>query len=250
MMIAKRLSSSPANHRPALGQRAIVEQRNHSDILLELLDLPGKRVLDVGCGGGDLVRLMTGSGAKVAGLECGVLPLTKARAAEPADDECYVEGVGENMPFDAGDFDIVVFFNSLHHIAMDRQEKALAEAARVLVPGGLVYIAEPMAEGTQFELGRPLGDETQVRAAAYRAIKNAPNLGLSETQEIIYVRVVLHKNFETFRDGKITVDAEREKTFYDKEEELRETFRRLGRKTGNGLEFDQHMRINLLRKTA
>ncbi len=234
----------------APGQKATVERRNNSDILLELLDLPGKRVLDVGCGEGGLVRLMACSGAKVAGLECGALPLTKALAAEPAGDERYVEGFGENMPFDDGAFDIVVFFNSLHHIAVDRQEKALAEAARVLASGGMAYIAEPLSEGTHFELGRPLEDETGVRAAAYRAIKSAPNFGLNETQEITYVHVVRHKNFEAFRDAKITVDADREKTFCDKEEELRETFRRLGRKTGKGLEFDQPMRINLLRKTA
>ncbi len=42
-----------------------MESRNNSDILLELLDLPGKRVLDVGCGEGGLVRLMTCGGAKV-----------------------------------------------------------------------------------------------------------------------------------------------------------------------------------------
>ncbi len=227
-----------------------MERRNDSDVLLELLDLPGKRVLDVGCGEGGLVRLMTSGGAKVVGLECGTLPLTKALASEPADDERYVEGFGENMPFDAAAFDIVVFFNSLHHIAVAGQEKALAEAARVLAPGGLAYIAEPLAEGTYFEMSRPIDDETKVRAAAYRAIKSAPNIGLNETQEITYIHVMRHKNFEAFRDAKITVDADREKTICDKEEELRETFRRLGRKTGKGLEFDQPMRINLLRKTA
>jgi len=227
-----------------------VERRNNSDILLELLDLPGKRVLDVGCGKGGLVRLMTSCGAKVVGLECGALPLTKALAEEPADDERYVEGVGENLPFAAEVFDIVIFFNSLHHVAVERQEKALSESARVLAPGGLAYIAEPLAEGMHFELGLPIDDETGVRAAAYRAIKSASKLGLNETQEITYVHAVHFKNFEAFRDAKITVNAERKKTFCENEEKLRKSFRRLGRKAGKGLEFDQPIRINLLRKTA
>jgi ubiquinone/menaquinone biosynthesis C-methylase UbiE len=227
-----------------------VEPRNNSEILQELLDLPGKRVLDVGCGPGVLVRQMTGSGAKVAGLECGALPLAKAQAEEPVGVETYVEGVGENMPFDDAAFDIVVFFKSFHHVPVVDQEKALSEAVRVLVSGGLVYISEPLAEGSSFELGRLLEDETEVRAAAYGVIEDAPKLGLTETQEVTYVHVTKQKDFEAFRDAKILVDADREQIIRVNEDELREKYQRFGRKTENGQEFDQPMRVNLLQKSA
>lgn len=205
---------------------------------------------NVGCGEGVLVRLVTDAGAKVIGMECRALPLAKGRVAASTGDEHYVEGVGENIPFDAGAFDIVIFFKSFHHVPADSQKMVLAETTRVLAPGGLVYILEPLAEGSQFELGRLLEGETDVRAAAYGVIKIAAGLGLTETQEITYVHVSRHKNFETFCDAKILVDADREQMILDNEEELREKFQHFGRKTDSGQEFDQPMRVNLLRKLA
>ncbi|MBT4700762.1 MAG: class I SAM-dependent methyltransferase [Rhodospirillaceae bacterium] len=225
-----------------------MERRNNTDVVQEILDLPGKRVLDVGCGPGGLVRLMTQAGAKVVGLECGALPLAKAQATDPVGDETYLEGVGENIPFDDASFDTVIFFKSFHHVPINAQEKALSEAARVLVPGGVVYVSEPLAEGSSFELGRLIEDETVVRAAAFEVIKDAAKLGLTEIREVAYNHITKHKDFETFRDAKILVDADHEQTIRDSEETLRQTFERLGRKTEAGFEFDQPMRVNMLRK--
>ena len=227
-----------------------MEQRKDADVLLDVLDLAGKRVLDVGCGPGVNVRLMAGAGAKVTGLECGALPLAKARETAPVADEDYVEGVGEDMPFEDGTFDIVVFSKSLHHVPMDNLETALGECARVLAPGGVVYIAEPLAEGSSYELGRLLDDEKVVRAAALKALKNAGSIGLTETQEITYNNVSTRKDFEFFRNAKILVDADMKDMILGMEDTLRAEFDRLGRKTDAGYQFDQPMRINLLQKPA
>jgi ubiquinone/menaquinone biosynthesis C-methylase UbiE len=227
-----------------------VEQRKDADVLLEVLDLAGKRVLDVGCGPGGNVRLMAGAGAKVTGLECGALPLAKAKGTAPASDEDYVEGVGEDMPFDDSTFDVVVFSKSLHHVPMDNLEKALGECARVLAPGGVVYIAEPLAEGSSYELGRLLDDEKVVRAAALKALKNAGRVGLTETQEITYNNISTRKDFEFFRNAKILVDADMKDMILGMEDTLRTEFERLGRKTDAGYQFDQPMRVNLFQKSA
>ena len=223
-------------------------ERQNNDVILELLDIDGKRLLDVGCGDGGLVRLMTGMGAKVIGVECGRRPFDEARAATPAGGEKYVEGFAEDLPFENAYFHIVVFFNSLHHIARANQAKALAEAARVLRAGGLVYVAEPLAEGANFELGKPLVDETDVRAAAYDAVKGAGAFALEEIREVTYTHKIRHRNFEEFRETKITVDADRRKAFDEKARELSVLFERLGTKGNDGFAFDQPMRINLLKK--
>ncbi len=227
-----------------------MNDRQDNDVILELLDVDGRRILDIGCGTGGLVRLMAAAGATAIGLECSRKPLDEARTATPVGGETYVEGFAEDLPFEDAGFDIVIFFNSLHHVAPANHAKALAEAARVLRAGGLVYAAEPLAEGADFELGKPLVDETEVRAAAYDAIKGAGAFGFEEITEVTYAHQIRHRGFKEFREFKITVDAERRKAFDQNVDELRVLFERLGRKTDDGFSFGRPMRVNLLSKGA
>ena len=74
--------------------------------------------------------------------------------------------VGEYLPFRDSCFDATLFFNSIHHIPEDSMEAAISEAISVTKSGGLIYVAEPLAEGACFELDSPVEDETEVRAQA------------------------------------------------------------------------------------
>ena len=49
--------------------------------------LPEKDVIDVGCGEGGMVRVMTAAGARVIGVDCSPRQLEKARGAEAAGGE-------------------------------------------------------------------------------------------------------------------------------------------------------------------
>lgn len=223
-------------------------QRKNTDVVAEHVPLTGARVLDVGCGDGALVRMMTRRGAHVVGLECNPKQLSKARAKAAVGDETYVEGVGEDLPFEESTMDAVVYFNSLHHVPVAALAKALAEAARVIRPGGMVYVAEPMAEGNNFRLVLPIHDETEVRAAAYAAIKDAGAAGLSEEMEFVYLHRLIHPNFEAFRERMLGMNPNRRELFAANEETLRANFQELGEETEDGQAFDQPMRVNLLRK--
>ena len=117
-----------------LTEAAVPPRRRHLDVLRELLDPAGKRVIDVGCGDGALARALTREGARVTGVEIDGTMLAPALAALPAGDERYVEGRGESLPFADESADVVIYFNSLHHVPAGLQAKALAEARRVLVP--------------------------------------------------------------------------------------------------------------------
>jgi len=224
------------------------KRKSNAAVLSETLDLDGKRVVDVGCGDGAFTRLMTRLGAQVTGIECNTLQLEKAFEAAPAGAEAYKEGVGEALPLKDGAFDIVVFFNSLHHVPVGKQTDALAEAARVLKPGGQVYIAEPLAEGAHFDLMMPVHDETRVRAAAYDVIKACARQGLGGEKELFYVHAAKHDSFDAFREALVRINPDKAGDVAEKESLLRESFERLGVQTEDGYAFDQPMRVNLLRK--
>jgi len=225
-----------------------MKKNTNNNVLVETLDLDAKRVVDVGSGDGSLVRLMVRQGAEVVGVECNPKQLETAFAETPAGGETYVKGHGEDLPLEDATMDIVVFFKSLHHVAVDRQDAAIGEAARVLVAGGLLYVCEPLAEGPHFELMKPFHDETVARAGALIAVRNAAGAGFTEEREIFYTHPSRHENFPAFRQGITTVNPGIRAEFEAKETELKGAFERLGDKEGDAWTFAQPMRVNLLKK--
>lgn len=227
-----------------------MRKKQTTDILTEMLDLDGKRVVDVGCGDGVLTRLMTRHGARVIGIDTNPAQLDKARRAEPAGGETYGQAAAEDLPMEDNSQDIVVLSNSLHHVDVDKQPEALKEAARVLKDRGLAYICEPLAEGSNFEMMQPVHDETAVRRAAYETIKGAADWGLEEITEMTFCHTSRHESFEALRDQVCTVNPHTKPKFEAKETEMRAAFETLGVKGDKGWEFDQPMRVNLLRKSS
>ena len=225
-----------------------MKKRNNADVLPSLVELQGKKVADIGCGNGALVRLMTRHGAKVIGVECNPDQLEKARQAKPAGDEIYYEGVAEDLPFDDNKMDVIVFFNSLHHVDVANLEKALSEAARALKPEGVLYVSEPIAEGGHFELMKPVHDETVVRDAAYKAVQSADQFGLAEETETTYIHDSKYPDFAAFKERMLTMNPAIIDSFSTLEPSLQQAFDTLGEDTVEGRTFDQPMRVNLLRK--
>jgi ubiquinone/menaquinone biosynthesis C-methylase UbiE len=215
--------------------------------LEELLGVGGRDVLDVGCGEGGLVRRLASAGARVVGLDPLAAALEHARRAGSGDpSERYVDGVAQALAFAAASFDVVIFFNSLHHVPVDSMDLALAEAARVLRPGGVLYVQEPLAQGSFFELMRPVEDETPVRAAAQDALTRAAADGrLDERSDHEAVIVTRLADFEAFRDRMIGVEPSRAAAIEEQESALRAAFERLGRPVADGYEFDQPFRARL-----
>ena len=226
----------------------MAERRSDESVLNEVLDLKGLRMADIGSGAGEMVRYMTRQGASVTGLECGELQLAKARSYPPEGDEVYLEGVGQAMPFNDGDFDAVTFFKSLHHVPPEHMVGALAEAMRVITSAGTVYVAEPIASGTGFELHAPIDDETAVRTSAYDAIQNVAAHGLVQVRETFYDTVYHYENFADFKEEVIRIEPMRRAPFEVIEDDFRSAFDRLGIPDEAGIRFEQPMRVNVLAK--
>jgi SAM-dependent methyltransferase len=101
--------------------------------LLDAADVrPGTRVLDVATGPGFVAGAAADRGASVVGVDFSPLMVAEARRRYPQIE--FVEGDAEALTVDHGPFDAVVMNFGLLHLA--RPEVAIAEAHRVLAPGG------------------------------------------------------------------------------------------------------------------
>ena len=92
----------------------------------------GTRILDVACGPGFIAAAAARRGAQVTGLDFSRAMIAMAERANP--DVTFREGDAEALPFDPGSFDAVVMNFGLLHLA--RPDQAIAEARRVIAPGG------------------------------------------------------------------------------------------------------------------
>jgi SAM-dependent methyltransferase len=119
----------------------------YEEQLLPLVDeyvADARRVLDVGCGEGQVARRVARRGAEVVGVDPTVaqLDLARARAGGPR----YVLATAEAMPLRDASFDAAVACLVLEHL--DPFEPAVAEVARVLVPDGrfALFLNHPLLQ--------------------------------------------------------------------------------------------------------
>ena len=226
--------------------------RKHTDVLRHHLPLRGQSIIDVGCGTGGWAKFMAREGARVIGVDCQPAVLLTARDATEGMDAAYVTAGGEALPIATESVDAVVFFNSLHHVPVDAMAQALCEAARVVRQGGLIYIAEPLAQGPYFELVRKVEDETQVRAIAYETLRAVVSneAGLSEVAEYAYDAPYSVGGFDEFAQRVRDAQPERISTIEALRDELEVAFHRAAVVKNGAFCFDQPMRLNLLRRLA
>jgi SAM-dependent methyltransferase len=112
--------------------------RFHRAAFLPLVPAPGDLTLDIGCGEGRLGRDLARSGHRVVGVDTSPT-MVAAAATHPESSGAYLVGDASALPLPDGVADCVVAFMSLQDV--DAMEEALAESARVLVPGGRLVMA-------------------------------------------------------------------------------------------------------------
>ncbi len=104
--------------------------------------LKGKRILDVGCGGGLLSEGMAVRGAEVTGIDLSEKPLGVARlhlleSGQKVDYRLIaVEQLAEEMP---ASFDVVTCLEMLEHVP--NPSSVIAACARLVKPGGQVFLS-------------------------------------------------------------------------------------------------------------
>jgi len=102
--------------------------------------LPDGKVLDTSCGTGDMLAYLVGKGrTELHGVDISEDMLAKARAKCPA--AAMVEGSMQALSGwkDSSCAGVISAF-AIHHLKEDDAEKAVQEWARVLAPGGRLYL--------------------------------------------------------------------------------------------------------------
>jgi ubiquinone/menaquinone biosynthesis C-methylase UbiE len=103
---------------------------------------PGGCVVDVGCGTGTTAIALAGAGADVIGVDGDPEVLAIAHAKPGADTVQWRKGSATALPIAGETADRVVMSLLLHHLGADAKRTALAEARRVLRPGGRLHVAD------------------------------------------------------------------------------------------------------------
>jgi ubiquinone/menaquinone biosynthesis C-methylase UbiE len=122
-----------------LGQ--MVDRVEKETLLALLPEVQGQRVLEVGCGTGNISLTLAHRGAAVVGLDRSGPMLARAQGKARGEGLAitWVKGLASRLPFADGSFDGVMCVLALDFMA-DR-EGALREMVRVLRPGGFLSVA-------------------------------------------------------------------------------------------------------------
>ena len=124
-----------------------VNQAN-STMIAQMAEIKtGDKVLDVGCGSGNLTltaKRYAGRSGSVYGIDASpeMIDVARKKAKEMGTDVVFDVALVEKLPFGDSTFDVVISRLVLHHLPDDLKLQAFAEIFRVLKPGCTVLLAD------------------------------------------------------------------------------------------------------------
>lgn len=150
------------------------------EIYNRLLTLDNKHILELGCGAAIKTRNIatSGSNRRLTALEVDEIAHQKNLQITDLPNVTFDLAGAQDIPLDDDSVDVVFMFKSLHHVPPDLMEPSMREIRRVLKPGGLAYISEPIFAGEFNEILRLFHNEQRVREIAFNTIKSTVNEGL------------------------------------------------------------------------
>ncbi|MEI7535949.1 MAG: class I SAM-dependent methyltransferase [Comamonadaceae bacterium] len=219
------------------------------ELLRSLVDLDQHpQIIELGCGAAQLSRnlLARFPACVVSALEVDERQHAK-NLAKPQAGLHFLQAGAQRIPFEAGKFDLALMLKSLHHIPLDLMDQALGEVWRVLRPGALLYVLEPVFAGTHNEILRLFHDEEEVRAAALRALQRAVSSGAwQQESEMAFDIPVRYRDFADFEQRVIGVTYLNHSLDASTLAAVRSRFE--PHMSPSGADFERPTRVNLLRK--
>ena len=223
------------------------------EVSLVLAELPfdGASVLELGCGKAEKTRILakTGRLKEIVALEVDDIQHQRNLKISDLPNVQFRRGGAEAIPVADNSFAIVLMFKSLHHVPIEHMDAALSEIARVLKPGGLAWISEPVFAGDLNEVFRLFHDEEIVREAAFAAIRNAVDDGRLTLEKQLFFNVrSFFESFDQFDQRMIQVTHTSHQLAPELYRQVKEKFEPY--LTPEGATFLNPQRVDLLRKVG
>ena len=214
------------------------------ELLEDLLPLKDAAVLELGCGKAEKTSMVAQRAASVLALEVDTVQLARNQSRSDLPNVRFERGGAESIPADNASFDIVLMFKSLHHVPVDKMDAAFVEIHRVLKPGGIVYISEPVYAGDFNEILRLFHDEQKVREDAFAAEQRAVASGRFSlhTQEF-FLQPMHFADFAQFEDQVLKVTHTTHRLSQALYQQVREKFNR--HLSADGARFHMPIRADL-----
>ena len=140
------------------------------NIQFNVIDVRGKNVVDIGCGGGIYTLALAQMGAAhVTGIDFSQAEITSAQERfQSISNITFMVGNAFSTGLQSAQYDIVLERALIHHLQQEDLVRCFAEARRILIPGGMLIVKDRTPEDCMLP-----GSETYVR---YRIVTNFPKL--------------------------------------------------------------------------
>jgi ubiquinone/menaquinone biosynthesis C-methylase UbiE len=143
----------PHDYLPAAGHDALLPcydvfsrllgmKKVHQALIAQAGLADSRRVLEIGCGTGNLLIRAKRDYPQSEAVGCDPDPRALERARRKTDAVRLEQGYAERLPYADGEFDRVLSSMMLHHINGDAKTAAAAEIFRVLRPGGRLHLVD------------------------------------------------------------------------------------------------------------
>lgn len=228
--------------------RTVCEEQ---EVYEDLLSLDGTRILELGCGRAHKTRAIAEAHrtASILALETDAIQHAKNLEISDLPNVRFDLGGAEAIPAPDASFDVVLMFKSLHHVPVDRMDRALEEIRRVLRPGGLAYLSEPVYAGAFNEILRLFHDEKAVREAAFAAVRRAVESGRMElVTQRFFSTPISFEDFDQFDERMLKVTHTRHELSPELLAQVRAQFE--AHMGPQGAWFETPVRVDLLRRPA
>jgi len=222
-----------------------------NDIYETHLTLDDKKILELGCGNAEITRIIATGGRKrhITALEVDEIQHAKNLEISDLPNVHFKLAGAEKIPAADGEYNIVFMFKSLHHVPTDLMMQSMHEIQRVLKPGGMLYISEPIFDGELNEVLRLFHDEQLVRATAFETIKTAIKENIfCLSEQIFFNTPVFFTDFAEFEELVIKVTHSEHQLTPELYSQTKDRFNQSVK--GNGANFIMPIRVDLLYKSA